>query len=135
MRTFSTGANRHVDTGKHDLDGFLSPHMIEAFGTYMHFNRLLPDGSVRDSDNWQKGIPQDVYRKSLFRHHDETWRALRGYKIKENIIWALQGIIFNAQGLTHELMKDNPELLGKCLEHMTKDREARWAKQRKTRKR
>src|SRR5262245_10789194 len=94
LRQFDTGANRDTDKGKYDYDGFLSPLAIEAFGAYMHFNRSIADGTFRDADNWQRGIPQDVYRKSLWRHWFDSWRALRGYPIKENVVWALCGVLF-----------------------------------------
>jgi hypothetical protein len=123
IREFSTGANRNAETGKYDYDGFLSPLAIEAFGAYMHFNRHLDDGTIRDSDNWQKGIPLDVYRKSLWRHFLDTWRSLRGISIPEGIIWALCGILFNVQGLLHELLKENPSLLPASI----RDAEARRA--------
>lgn len=128
VRTFATGANRHVDTGKFDFDGFLSPLAMDAFATYMHFNRNLPDGSVRDSDNWQRGIPMDVYRKSMWRHFYDSWRVLRGYTIKENIIWALCGILFNVQGMLHELIKSDSDLVENCREHMEAERAKAWAK-------
>jgi hypothetical protein len=127
LREFASGANRDTAEGKFDYDGFVSPLMIEAFGTYMHFNRQLPDGSLRDSDNWQLGIPIDVYRKSLWRHWFDVWRSLRGYKIKENIIWALCGVIFNCQGILHELLKADPDLLERCRAEMEQEREKRPA--------
>jgi hypothetical protein len=126
LRQFSTGANRDTDQGKYDYDGFLSPLAIEAFGAYMHFNRHLPDGSLRDADNWQLGIPLEVYRKSLWRHHYEAWRGLRGWKIKENVLWALCGVLFNAMGLIHELMKGDPKLLDRSISEMERARTLQW---------
>jgi hypothetical protein len=127
LRQFSTGANRDTDQGKYDYDGFLSPLAIEAFGAYMHFNRSIADGSLRDADNWQRGIPIDVYRKSLWRHWFDSWRALRGYSIKENVVWALCGVIFNAQGALHEILKADPTLLDRSVEEMELARARRWA--------
>jgi len=126
LREFSTGANRDTDKGKYDYDGFLSPLAIEAFGAYMHFNRSLPDGKTRASDNWQLGIPLDVYRKSLWRHFFDAWRGLRGYPIKENLVWALCGILFNAMGLIHELTKKDPGLLERSIAEMEQARAMRW---------
>jgi hypothetical protein len=133
-RQFSSGANRDTAEGKHDFDGFFSPLMFEAFGTYMDYNRQLPDGSIRDSDNWQLGIPLDVYRKSLWRHWFDVWRFLRGYKIKENIIWACMGCIFNLQGIVHELLKEKPELLDECRAQMERERVKRLAGNRGARR-
>jgi len=106
VREFETGATRDVETGKYDYEGFLSPLAIEAFGAYMHKNRHLRDGSLRDSDNWQKGIPIPVYMKSLWRHVQTLWKAHRGWGgTDEDRIEALCAVIFNAQGYLHELLK------------------------------
>ena len=110
-RLFTSGAIRDTAAGKPDYDGFISPLVLEAFGTYMEFNRLLPNGATRDSDNWQKGIPMDVYMKSGWRHFIDWWRAHRGYTIKEGIVWALCGLLFNVQGYLHEFLRQNPTAL------------------------
>lgn len=114
-RTFATGANRDTAEGKHDYEGFLSPLVIEAFGTYMNFNRLLPDGSTRDGDNWQKGIPMDVYMKSGWRHFIDWWRAHRGLTTHEGIVWALTGLMFNVMGYLHEHLMKNPGAIQQAL--------------------
>lgn len=117
IRQFETGANRDTDTGKLDLEGFLSPLVIEAYAHYMHFNRYLSDGSLRDSDNWQKGIPSGVYMKSLWRHFFDLWKYYRGYPIKDHVIFAGCGILFNTMGWLHEFLKENPEQIGEALSH------------------
>lgn len=130
LRLFATGANRNLDTGKLDFDGFLHPAFIEAFGTYMHFNRHLENGDLRDSDNWQKGIPTDVCRKSMWRHFLDAWKALRGHTVQENIIWALMGLAFNVQCITVNLLKEEPNLLQDCLGDMEQKRKRMWEKKR-----
>jgi hypothetical protein len=115
VRSFDTGATRDVDTNKYDYEGFYSPLVMEAFGAYMNFNRRLRDGSLRDSDNWQKGMPRTVYMKSGWRHFFDWWREHRGLATKEGIVWALCGLLFNAQGYLHELLKNDPELLDAAL--------------------
>jgi hypothetical protein len=115
MREFSTGATRNSDTGKNDYEGFLSPLVLEEFGNYMTIHRKQADGKLRDSDNWQKGIPQDAYIKSLWRHFHDLWCLHRGYirtdKLTGNKISkkeALCAILFNVQGyLFEELRKEN----------------------------
>lgn len=102
---FDTGANRSSDADKPDYEGFLSPLVIKAFGEYMSFNRHLPDGSIRDSDNWQKGIPTDAYMKSLLRHVVDLWLFHRGHSANE-AVFTLCAIIFNAQGYLHELISE-----------------------------
>lgn len=105
VRTFSTGANRDVDTNKLDYEGFLSPAALERFAQYMNANRKLKDGSIRDSDNWQKGIPIDVYMKSMLRHVMDVWKLNRNLPAAEDLETALCAVLFNAQGMLHEVLK------------------------------
>lgn len=107
IRRFETGATRDTSVGKFDYEGFLSPLVIEEFGRYMHDNRLLPDGTLRESDNWQLGIPLVAYAKSLWRHHVAFWKSHRGYPSEETIEQSLCAIIFNAQGYLHERLKSH----------------------------
>lgn len=117
IRQFESGANRNSDEGKLDYDGFLSPFALETYAVYMHNNRFLADGTFRDSDNWQKGIPQDAYRKSLWRHTFDVWKQHRLYEkngasgTRAILIEALCGVIFNAMGLLHELTAPPPALI------------------------
>lgn len=108
-REFNTGATRNSDEHKYDYDGFLSPQVMEAFAAYMHINRVRPDGSRRDSDNWQKGIPLAAYIKSLWRHFFDLWKAHRGFPPDEGELAAAMGIIFNTQGFVFERMKEDPK--------------------------
>ena len=106
IRTFETGATRDTDSGKHDYEGFLSPLVIERFGEYMSLHRHQADGKLRDSDNWQKGIPKKEYIKSMFRHLITLWGIHRGYEPVNELEVALCGILFNAQGYLHEVLKE-----------------------------
>lgn len=123
VREFKTGATRDVDTSKPDYEGFLSPLVIEAFGEYMNFNRQMRDGSVRESDNWQKGMPLDVYMKSGFRHFMDWWLEHRGHETDEGQVWALLALMFNAQGYLHERLKADPRLLDRVVQR-AEDRRA-----------
>jgi hypothetical protein len=105
MRTFDSGATRDSDQSKHDYEGYLSPLALRRFGEYMTKHRVQADGNIRASDNWQKGIPQDAYIKSLFRHFIALWTMHRGYGAEEDMEEALCAIIFNAQGYLHEHLK------------------------------
>jgi hypothetical protein len=107
MRSFDTGATRDTAEGKLDMEGFTHPMVMKQFAKYMNMNRLQSDGQFRDSDNWQKGIPKDAYMKSLRRHHDELWLAHRGFPTTSGMIAALCGIIFNANGYMHEILKES----------------------------
>lgn len=106
MRTFDTGATRTSDEGKPDYEGFLSPLVIERFGEYMNKHRLQADGQLRDSDNWQKGMPRDVYMKSLWRHFLDVWKLHRLRRMDPAIEDALCATLFNVQGYLHELLKE-----------------------------
>lgn len=112
QQEFATGATRSADDHKIDLEGHLSPQALLYFGAYMHAHRVQRDGKVRESDNWQQGIPLHKYLKSLLRHTFDLWRAWRGSVTidpdsgKVQVIGdLLAAIIFNAQGMLHELIQ------------------------------
>jgi len=120
-RTFGTGATRDTEEGKLDYEGFLSPIVLERYARYMHKNREQSDGSVRSADNWQKGIPFEVYMKSLWRHFMDVWtkhREMHGWEGWDGSVEeltdpyaiafeeALCGVLFNTMGYLHELLKE-----------------------------
>ena len=112
MREFKTGATRDDDTAKPDYEGFLSPLVIRRYGEYMTKHRVQADGKLRDSDNWQKGIPLTAYMKSLWRHVVDLWTMHRASSSNESVAEfehlaeeALCAIIFNASGYLHEMEK------------------------------
>lgn len=109
VRTFNSGATRNNDEDKIDFEGFLSPLVIERFGEYMHLHRKQEDGTLRGSDNWQRGIPRDAYIKSGWRHFFSWWMGHRGYKTEEDLETSLCALVFNAQGYLHELLKEKDE--------------------------
>jgi len=111
-REFDTGANRNLDVGKFDYDGFLSPAVLKSYAGYMSKMRTLEDGTTRDSDNWQKGIPRSQYMKSMWRHFMDVWTTRRdGYDAskkrvsKDAKIEQLNALLFNVMGLLHEELK------------------------------
>jgi hypothetical protein len=110
MREFDTGATRDTDEGKLDYEGFLHPEVLYVFAKYMHKNRIQADGQLRDSDNWQKGIPKDAYMKSAWRHfHDWWWFHRQGEDAdKEAKIEALCAELFNVMGYLLEEIKETP---------------------------
>ena len=110
MRQFDTGATRSPDGARYDPEGFLSPLVIERFATYMNKHRVQADGSVRDSDNWQKGLPRETYIKGLWRHFLHLWTRHRGSvptdagaaaSVEEDCC----AIMFNVMGYLHETLK------------------------------
>ena len=107
MREFDTGATRDNDGEKLDYEGFLSPVTLKRYAEYMHKHRKQADGEIRDSDNWQRGIPLDAYMKSMFRHMMDLWAQHRDVFEDEYCQdEAICAIIFNAFGYLHELKKD-----------------------------
>ena len=108
MREFESGATRDTVEGKFDFEGFLSPAVLNRYAEYMNKHRTQADGNVRDSDNWQKGIPLDVYMKSGFRHFFSWWANHRHVDdvVKEDIEESLCGLLFNAMGYLHEHLKN-----------------------------
>lgn len=122
VKVFETGATRSADTGKLDYEGFLSPLVLARYAEFMNKHRFQKDGALRDSDNWQKGIPLKNYMKSGWRHFMDWWKIHRGYategyegESREEVLCAL---IFNAMGYLHEILKEKqPEELlpGRCI--------------------
>ncbi len=104
-RTFDTGATRDTEDGKLDYEGFLSPLALQRYAEYMHEHRVQKDGTLRDADNWQAGIPLDVYAKSEWRHHMEFWSLHRGVG-EGDIEASICATIFNLFGYLHEVLKD-----------------------------
>jgi hypothetical protein len=98
-RTFTTGANRNSNEGKHDIEGFNNPLVDQSFNEYMHKHRKLEDGSLRDGDNWQKGIPSIELLRSLLRHVHDVRLQMRGHKTGEDILDSLNAVKFNVNGL------------------------------------
>lgn len=111
IRTFETGATRNADNTKIDPEGFLSPTVIQAFSDYMNKHRVQADGTLRASDNWAKGIPQDAYMKSMWRHFLDVWSIHRGIARFDETgkeidkVEALCATLFNVQGMLHEQLK------------------------------
>lgn len=105
MRVFNTGATRNNDNSQPDYEGFLSPAVLQAYAQYMQKHRRQADGTMRASDNWQKGIPSDAYMKSLLRHVMDLWLIHRGHPGREDFQSAIGGILFNAMGYWHESLR------------------------------
>ncbi len=121
MREFESGATRDDEEGKRDFEGFLSPLALQRYAQYMHKHRKQADGKLRDSDNWQKGIPLSVYMKSWWRHFMDTWYMWRGTHREEfgvielkdwddncldEISDLLCAALFNNMGMLHEIEKE-----------------------------
>lgn len=112
MREFDTGATRDTDIGKLDYEGFLSPIVLERYAQYLHKHRIQADGKLRDSDNWQKGIPIKTYMKSKWRHFMDTWMNYRlGMSVGDTGILedSLCAELFNTMGFLYEILKEKKD--------------------------
>jgi hypothetical protein len=110
VRLFDTGATRSPDAGRYDPEGFLSPIAIERYCLYMAKNQVQSDGTLRSSDNWQKGMPIASYMKGMWRHFLHLWTRHRGYAVQDPKAAAdmeedLCALLFNVQGMLHEVVK------------------------------
>jgi hypothetical protein len=113
MRDFESGATRNNADNKFDYDGFNASICDHSYGEYMHSHRMQADGTMRDGDNWQKGIPIPVYRKSMFRHMQDLRRCLDGFDVYNpdndepvDAIELLNAIEFNVKGMKFEILKE-----------------------------
>jgi hypothetical protein len=109
IRKFDTGATRDTDDGKLCYSGFLNPFVIKRYAEYMHKHRMQSDGTLRDPDNWQKGMSQAVYMDSKYRHFMDTWMWFYG-DTSIDIEEVLCAEMFNTMGFLLEVMrKKNPD--------------------------
>jgi hypothetical protein len=104
VRIFNSGATRSDDENKLDFEGFLSPLVLRRYAQFLDKHRRQEDGKIRDSDNWQKGIPREAYMKSAWRHFVDWWSAHRGWKsaTDDELEEMICAVLFNASGYLHE---------------------------------
>lgn len=115
-RRFESGATRDSTEGKFDYEGFLSPVVLKRYAEYMEANRHRPDGGLRESDNWQRGMPTEVYIKSAVRHLVTWWGIHREVhnggiltlKGERQLEEALCGMMFNVMGYLFETLRHAP---------------------------
>lgn len=103
------GATRSDDANKLDFEAFLCPATLKRYAEHLHRYRLLPDGSVRDGDNWQGGVSKDRWIKSLLRHTIDVWLIHRGHDAWHedrgvDLEDSLCAVLFNAFGYLHTLI-------------------------------
>jgi len=109
MRKFESGATRDDDKNKLDFEGFFSPLVLNRYAEYMNKHRKQADGKLRDSDNWQKGIPLAAYMKSGYRHFFDWWANHRNVTsvVKDDVEESLCALLFNTMGYLHEYLNLN----------------------------
>ena len=110
-RTSDTGATRDTAEGKFDFEAFFSTPVFFRLAAYMHKHRFQSDGTIRDGDNWQKGLDPDETFKSIIRHAFQAWAMKRG----NNVVCPTEGsmdmeetlgaLMFNLMAYWHELLR------------------------------
>lgn len=71
MRKFETGAIRDTGEGKYEYFGFRHPLIEQSFAKYMYEHSIMPDGSLRDANNWWKGWDKNISLQSMVRHLED----------------------------------------------------------------
>jgi hypothetical protein len=106
MRVFNSGATRDDNIGKLDYVRGLSAQVQQRYLEYLSAHRKQKDGSLRDFDNWKKGIDADAYRESLLRHAHDAERASMGLPVPDDASLQdlLCSVLFNASGWLFELL-------------------------------
>jgi hypothetical protein len=116
IRQFDTGATRDTTQGKPEPAGFESSAVIARYAEYMQKHRVQADGNLRQSDNWKKGMPRDVYMHSMFRHFLDVWSL---WEMTQDPNWddemnpvhvesleeSLCALRFNVQGMLYEVLR------------------------------
>lgn len=115
IRVFKSGASRNSSLNKYDYEGFNHPLVDHSFAKYMHHHRKLEDGSYRDSDNWQKGIPVKELMRSFRSHVQDVMLINRGIKVFEDkkevtLEEALNGVKFNLNAMVLDLLKNTKQV-------------------------
>lgn len=90
IRKFESGATRDSAEGKLDYFGFRHPLIEQSFAKYMHGHRKLPDGSLRDANNWWKGWDSMISLQSMVRHLEDLQALHAGLVVLE--IRSKQGV-------------------------------------------
>lgn len=89
LRNFPTGAVRDSNKGKIRPD-LISPLMLKALG------KVLAEGAEHYGErNWEKGIPQDVFKESASRHYLQWMNNETDEDHAAKLIFNVMGFIHN----------------------------------------
>ncbi len=89
VRIFATGAKRDSNKDKIRPD-LISPLMLKALG------KVLADGAKHYGErNWEKGIPDDVFKESASRHYVQWMNGEIDEDHAAKLIFNLMGWIHN----------------------------------------
>lgn len=114
IRKFESGATRDTAEGKLDYVKALCPLVLKRYVQYLDKHRKMPDGSMRDFDNWKQGIDEAVYHSSSGRHFFDTWLLTEGFTAEDNhgpveLEDALCAQLFNIMGRLHEILVEKED--------------------------
>ena len=111
MKQYASGATRNNSEHKLAHHGFNSAICDRSYAEYMHKHRIQADGKIRDPDNWQKGIDEENYLDSMYRHMQDLRLHRAGVAVycpddghEVGAIELLNAIEFNVKGLKYELL-------------------------------
>jgi len=101
FRSYDSGALRDTGIGKLEFSRCEHPAVTKRFAEFMLSKSIMPDGSYRRGDNWQKGIPTDDLIESLERHNSDIQLHLKkwGEMATEDLQNACCAAIFNIQAI------------------------------------
>ena len=113
-RVFDTGAYRDTSADKLSYLRHLSPMVLRRYVQFLHRMRQMPDGTVREPDNWKNGFPKDESAESLLRHVMELWLLNRGEdtlhprdaRDPQDAEEVVCSILFNASCYLHALLME-----------------------------
>jgi hypothetical protein len=110
LEQFEKGATRTVCDDKLSYVKALSPIVLRRYVQYLANHRKQVDGTMREFDNWKRGIPVERYLDGLGRHFMTLWLVMDGFEIyddlgQKDIEDVLCAIIFNSMGMLHEIRK------------------------------
>lgn len=88
-RVFSTGAKRDSNINKIRPD-LISPYMLKALG------KVLAEGALHYGErNWEKGMPNDVFKESASRHYVSWMNNETDEDHAAKLIFNVMGFIHN----------------------------------------
>lgn len=109
MEKYETGASRSETGDRPCYRKALSPLVLQGYVEYLGRHRHLPDGTMRDWDNWKSGIPMERALEGLGRHDMSVWLLMHGLPASDNngpvtLKDSLYGVIFNATVMLHQIL-------------------------------
>lgn len=114
MREFDSGAIRDTAENKPSYAGFFSPLVLKRYGEYMLKHQKMPNGEMRNADNWKGLFGKDhmkVCHDSKKRHDMDLDLIMDGYPelSRDSFEDVLCAIMFNTMAMLYKIEKDKYE--------------------------